>query len=73
MTEPRIDLKENGLADVITMHLISMCGQSEVVCHSLSLNNFTPYVLNMLGPYSDAMETYTEKKHVRKVSQLLRH
>lgn len=67
LTNAKEDLREGGCADLITMHLISMCGVSEVVCHALSQCNYTSYILRMLGPLSAAMETYTERKHVRKV------
>lgn len=67
MTNGKEDLREGGYADLITMHLISMCGVSEVVCHALSQCDFTGYILRMLGPLSAQMDTYTERKHVRKV------
>ena len=68
LTTAKDDLKEGGHADVITIHLISMCGKSDIVCHTLSQNDFTTYVLKMLQEYPAVMSNYDEKKHVRKVS-----
>jgi len=44
-----------------------MGGVSEVVCHTLSQCHFAEYILKMLRQFPGEMETYTEKKHVRKV------